>query len=677
MKLPDLFVNAITTFDGKALAKGQKQISGFEKGVKSFAKAFGLAFSAQQIAQFGKASVKAFAEDEKAAVKLTQSVKNLGLGFEDARIKNFISDLEAAAGVSDDILRPAFQTLISTTGSVARSQELLTLALDISAGSGVDAAEVAKDLSLAYLGQTKGLAKYNTGLTKAELSVAGFAKLQEKLNTQYSGQNAQRLKTYAGQMEFLGVAAGNAQEVIGKGLVDALMILSGDTTVEDLAESMKNAADNTSTLITNVAKLIKTINTPLKTVAGGLTWFIEKTDKFVDLIVEGDPSGFLQGTTKTPGAGARSKSPAGTAAAAKARAKAEAEANKRAKELLASQKKQQIAEKNKLSLSKAAAVFDTQRISIAAALRATYDKETRLRLEALMAIEDENGDLALKKIGELAAFQKNADLAKLAGIKEIGEATLNELNTRLLTELKVINDSKMAEGDKELAREEAFKKYNAAIEAAGTLAAKEQYSERTQIQLTEIARLASQSNTTNALKTQVLLREQAELSMIDRVARAQKAADDARLSALQTYINLLNKANAIPANTTAIQKMTPAQAEAVLAKEPASVPTTLTPAQIRGLNYAAQGQAAYENSLSKISLTDQIAQASLAQGLESGLSLAAAASGARYAAQAAASYTLQFNTGVISQPDEFVVLIQDTIQKINRGGDPLTTAGTL
>ena len=33
-----------------------------------------------------------------------------------------------------------------------------------------------------------------------------------------------------------------------------------------------------------------------------------------------------------------------------------------------------------------------------------------------MAIEDENGTLALQKIGELAAFQKNADLAKLAGV---------------------------------------------------------------------------------------------------------------------------------------------------------------------------------------------------------------------------------------------------------------------
>jgi hypothetical protein len=40
-------------------------------------------------------------------------------------------------------------------------------------------------------------------------------------------------------------------------------------------------------------------------------------------------------------------------------------------------------------------------------------------------------------------------------------------------------------------------------------------------------------------------------------------------------------------------------------------------------------------------------------------------------------YNLNFTTGVISQPDEFATLLQDTIQKLNRGGDPLTVAGAL
>lgn len=673
--LPSLVVSAVSTWDGKALAKGQKQLGGFEKGIKSVAKTLGVTFGAAAMLAYGKNAVKAFAENEKSAKRLETVLKNLGLAFDTDIIEKRLGDISAKFGYEGEVLREAFQKLITVTGDTSKAQDLLNLSLDVAAGSGQDLLTVNQDLAALYVGNTKGLRKYNLGLTQTELKTLDVNDAVALLTKTFAGAGTAELETYAGKMRVLREAAGNAQEIIGKGLVDALSGLGEDDSVAKLASNMEKAAESTADVIRGIGILAE----KLKSIPGFDTkdWeYVYNISylKFIKDLGKADrikPRPFTTPMTVSGATDAQVK-------ADKARAAAAAAAAKREKERLALLKKQELAEKNKLSLSKAAAAFDTNRISIAAALRSTYDKETILRLEALQAIEEDNGDLALKKIGELAAFQKNADLEKLAGIKQIGEATLNELNTRLLKELDVINKSKMAEGDKELAREEAFKKYNAAIEAAGQLAAKEQYSERTQIQLTEIARLASQSNTTNALKTQVLLREQAELSMIDRVAAAQKKADDARLSALQTYINLLNKAGTGPsANTATIEKMSPAQAEAALAKEPTSVPTALTPAQISGLRYAAQGQDAYEKSLAKISLTDAIAQGSFTQGREAGLSVAAAASGARYAAQAAATYNLNFNAGVIAQQDEFVVLVQDTIQRLNRGGDPLTTAGVL
>ena len=549
--IPSLVVSAVTTFDGKALAKGEKQIGGFSKTVKSLGKALGAAFSVTAIVAFGKASVKAFAEDEKAAVRLTRTVNNLGLGFENTRITKFISDLEKSANVSDDVLRPAFQTLLTTTGSVEKSQNMLALALDVAAGSGEDVATVANDLANAYVGNTKGLTKYRLGLTKAELAGKGFNDIQDLLNKQFSGQNAARLDTYEGKMAALSVSFGNMQETVGKGLVEAFQILAGDGGIEGATTAMEKFGEKAANVLIGTASYVDKLLDKLNSLGGkggGFDWvslipilggYLGSGGVLDSLEAEGRK---VTGTDrKYGGVYADQYNAQKEAAAAKARAKAEAEAARRQKELLAMQKKSALAEKNKLSLSKAAAVFDTNRISIAAALRATYDKETILRLEALQAIEEDNGELALKKINELAALQKNADLAKLAGIKEISDSTLLAINTQLLNELGAINKSKMAEGDKELAREEAFKKYNAAITAAGQLAAKEQYSERVQIQLTEIARLASQSNTTSALKTQVLLREQAELSMIDRVAKAQAEADAARFKALQDYINLLSK----------------------------------------------------------------------------------------------------------------------------------------
>ena len=536
-QLPSLLVNAVTTFDGKALAKGQKTVGSFAKNV---AKSLGLAFGTTAVIAFGKASVKAFAEDEKAATRLARTVDNLGLGFENTRITKFISDLEKTAAVSDDVLRPAFTSLLTTTGSVEKSQKLLALALDISAGSGEDAATVANDLSNAYVGNTKGLAKYRLGLTKAELAGKSFNEIQDLLNKQFSGQNTDRLNTYAGKMEALAVASDNAKEIIGKGLVDALSMLGENDSVSNLADDMESVALYIGDAIRGVGVLVEY----LKSIPGAGILF----DAF-KLGFKSTPLGLLNELGRANRVAPKPFSTPMTVSGAtdsgakdaKARAAAEAAAAKRQKELLALQKKSAIAEKNKLALTKAAAVFDTTRISLAAALQATYDKETRLRLEALIAIENEQGDLALKKINELANFQKSADLQKLAGITTIGDAALQELNNRLINELRVINSSKMAEEDKELAREEAFKKYNAALVAAGGLAEKNSYDERTQIQLTEVARLASLSKTYNASLTLDKIRESEEINMIDRVAKAQKAADDARLKALQEYINLLGK----------------------------------------------------------------------------------------------------------------------------------------
>jgi hypothetical protein len=280
--------------------------------------------------------------------------------------------------------------------------------------------------------------------------------------------------------------------------------------MDKLIGKVDGAADSISGLITNTAYLTKELGNLFSSIPGagvlenafrGLknylgTFSIGNLRTQVDLLL-GRQGGFPQGLPEN-----FKNFQANTE-----KAKMDKEALKRQKELIALQKKAQLAEKNKLALSKAAAVFDTTRVSIAAALKATYDKETLLRLEALMAIEDENGELALKKISELANFQKNADLAKLAGIKQISDAALLAINTQLLNELNAIDKSKMAEGDKENARQIAFGKYNAAITAAGDLAAKESYSERVQIQLTEIAKLASLSKTSNAATVLGKLRE--------------------------------------------------------------------------------------------------------------------------------------------------------------------------
>ena len=694
-------INIGSKLDGKGFKQAETASDKLGKKVKTLAKTFAVTFGAAAMLSYGKNAVKAFAENEKSAKRLEMVLKNIGLGFDTAAIEKNLGDISAKFGYEGEVLRESFQKLITVTGDTAKAQDLLNLSLDVAAGSGQDLLTVNQDIASVLVGNTRGLRKYNLGLTQTELQTLDVNDAVALLTKTFAGAGAAELETYAGKMRVLKEAAGNAQEIIGKGLVDALSKLGDDDSVASLAANMEKAALSTADVIRGIGVLAE----KLKTIPGFDTkdWeYVYNISylKFIKDLGAADrikPKPFTTPMTVSGSTDAQGK-------IERDRAKAAAEAAKREKERLALLKKQALAEKNKLSLSKAAAVFDSNRISLAAALRATYDKDTILRLEALQAIEEDNGELALKKINELAALQKNADMAKLAGITQISEATLSALNTQLLTELKAINDSKMAENEKEVARQAAFGKYNAAITAAGELAAKESYSERIQIQLTEIAKLASLSKTSNAALTLNKLRESEELSMIERVAAAQKAADDARLKALQDYAAALKKVGAgadlgtgdggapvysIPKNTTdftlnnpdifkLIDKMLPSNSYNEQLVTALNAGADL-PSAVRGANYQARAEQEYAASLAKISLTDAIAQGSLVQGLASGLSLSAASSGARYAAQAAAYYDITVNAGYGTDPEQLARVFEDTLNQssyrgtsVNRGSGVYT-----
>jgi hypothetical protein len=405
-----LAIRIAAIFDNKGLKQADKGVKGLQSSVKKLAGAAGIGLSTAAVINFGKQAAKAFAADEKAAAQLALSVKNLGLAFETPRIEEFIRNLSRASGVADDVLRPSMQKLLQTTGSVAKSTELLTQALDISRGSGVDYQTVVQDLTSAYVGQTRGLRKYSLGLSVAELKTMKFSDVQEKLNKQFSGGNAAYLDTYAGKMQILGTAAGEAQETIGKGLIDALMILSGDTTVEELADTMQTLADNTATALINLGKFGKGVKDTVGPIAKVLEQFIIYTQPIFDSIVFGDPLKFPQQPKKsTPGMGGYPSSALGGAFVdpnEAARKKAEAAALKRAKELAALQKKTLNTQKQQIALTKAAKTLDIERIGITAALRNQVSETDRLSLNLQLALLDKNDTQAAKLSGELAAAVK-------------------------------------------------------------------------------------------------------------------------------------------------------------------------------------------------------------------------------------------------------------------------------
>jgi len=406
-------IDIASEFKDKGFKQADKATTSLQRNLKSLGKTLVTVLSVREVVQFGKASVKAFEEDQRAATRLTQTLGNLGLAFEDARVTAFLADVEAASGVLDDQLRPAFQSLLTTTGSVTKAQELLGLALDVAAGSGTDVVTVAGDLSKAYVGNTRSLAKYNIGLTRAELQTAAFADVQALLAKQFAGQNAAYLDTYSGKVAILNVAYANMQETIGKGLVDAFTILQGEKGIAGGTSAMDAFGDSVADSTRGVARLIaafESLSSYSSMVREFGTALISEGNLFKAFASLGatKPAPFKTPMTVSASTDAQVKID-------RARAKAEADAAKRARELLALTKKQVKSQealnkkkKEEGILGQIAQRFDLERVQIAAALGGQINDVERLRLELMQAILDEDVKRAIILEGQLIKAESAA-----------------------------------------------------------------------------------------------------------------------------------------------------------------------------------------------------------------------------------------------------------------------------
>ena len=314
--MADLRVDIAAEFVGKKAFKDADNAAlRLDKTIKKLGRTLGVTLGASAIIAYSKASVKAFSDDEAAARRLSSAVDNLGLSFSKVQVATFISDLERTASIADDVLRPAFQSLLNITGSLTKSQELLNNAIQISRASGVDLATVTNDLGKGYVGITRGLIKYNTGLTRAELQTKGFNEILGIMLAKSAGAAQDYLTTTSFKMDTLALASENAKETIGKGLVDAFARIGGGTEAKDAAKA-----------IDNIAKAVNGVTLVLGTAIGLVNKFRQGYTNFLM-----DPLGTGMG-----GAGAsstnRSASPAGTAVRLRQQRDAQAAAAKREKE---------------------------------------------------------------------------------------------------------------------------------------------------------------------------------------------------------------------------------------------------------------------------------------------------------------------------------------------------------
>jgi hypothetical protein len=383
-------INIASKFDAKGFKQAETASAKLTKNLRKLAGAAGIAFGASAVVAYSKASVKAFAEDEAAALRLNRAVENLGIGFANPGIAEYIANLEKSAAVADDVLRPAFQGLLTTTGSLTQSQKLLNDAITISRASGVDLATVSEDLGKGYVGITRGLAKYNTGLTQAELKTKTFSDILGIILNRSAGAAEDYLSTTSYKMEVLSIATGNASEIIGEGFIDALARVGGGTEASDAAIAIETLAKGFNLLTLGTGTAI-----------GGLTSVLRNLKNLPKNIFEGFVGKQFGVTLSVP----KKPTPTLTLSEKKqqqALAALEIAALKRQKELnalknkqLATQKKlaadkakQAILDKAALLLAQGQKVFDEEGIQLAAAAQGKLTEEERVRIALKKDIYD-------------------------------------------------------------------------------------------------------------------------------------------------------------------------------------------------------------------------------------------------------------------------------------------------
>jgi len=422
------------------LSTGTKQTGGAFDSLGGSIKKLGLSvaavFGAREIGQFFSASIKGAIEDEKSLRLLNKTLENMGFRGATQQVDDFIGKLQYSAGIADDELRPALNNLVLATGNLSKSQELLQVSLDVSAGSGKDLDSITVALAKAYNGNFTALKKLNLGIDESLIKNKDLSGILSVLSVKFAGASANAVDTYAGKIKILQLAVGDAQEAIGYGFLNAVervsKALGKDT--GGLANSIKDIGDEIALVIEGVgvltAEVITAANETEKSFKGLVATLF--TEIFAGaLTVPKWLIDFLTGKAKTARLeGPASASPAGSRLAQQAKKNQDA-LEKEAQAIEAAKKAQEELKKNTESLTETNINYAK---FVAGTSPQSLEGATNLAREALGSIQKtmENhpkiNDALVKSFRDLASVVQNNFSYALDQAKQKLDAAKQEYN---------------------------------------------------------------------------------------------------------------------------------------------------------------------------------------------------------------------------------------------------------
>jgi hypothetical protein len=235
---------------------GKKAFTQAENAADKLARNVKNALIGVGVTAFAKSAISAFAENEKQLNLFKNSLQSIGFEFATNDSLAFLNSLKLQYGVADNQLIPAYEQLLTTTRSLAASQNLTNIAMDIAARQGISVTEAANALSKAYLGDTRAIKALGLGISKTTLASGNFAAILKEITNITKGAASTAANTFAGKLARIKVAADQAKESIGAGLVEALMQITNSQDIEQLQTKIINFGESAAAVLTKMGKLI-------------------------------------------------------------------------------------------------------------------------------------------------------------------------------------------------------------------------------------------------------------------------------------------------------------------------------------------------------------------------------------------------------------------------------------
>jgi len=220
----------LTQYSDKGSKAAQKDINKLGKNFDAFAKksvkAFGVAAAAVGAfaLKVGKDAVQAAIADQKSQVLLANSLRNTtgATNAAIASVESYVANLQLQVGVTDDELRPSLAKLAAVTGSVTAAQDLLGVALDVSAFATVDLSTATTAVTRALQGNFRGLQKLVPSIDATAIKSKDLATIFEEVNKATQGSAAARANTLEFRLNILRIRFGEILEELGYKLLPVL-----------------------------------------------------------------------------------------------------------------------------------------------------------------------------------------------------------------------------------------------------------------------------------------------------------------------------------------------------------------------------------------------------------------------------------------------------------------------